>query len=64
MQRTKTVNGHPPGLLGRLAGRFHSYFAYAQAKRSLSALDDHLLRDLGISRGEIDFVVRSPERRP
>ena len=64
MQRTKTVNGQTPGLFGKLAGRVHSYFAYERAKRSLNALDDHLLRDLGISRGEIDFVIRRPGRRP
>ena len=63
MQRTKTVNGQPPGLLGKLAGSFHDYVAYARARRSLNALDDHLLSDLGVSRGEIDFVIRGPERR-
>lgn len=62
MQRTKTHHRRAPGLLGRLAGRIHDHFALARARRSLSALDDHMLRDLGISRGEIDFVIQGRGR--
>jgi uncharacterized protein YjiS (DUF1127 family) len=48
--------------LGRLAGRIHDHFVHARVRRSLSALDDHMLRDLGISRGEIDFVIQGRGR--
>lgn len=33
------------------------------AKRRLMALDDRMLRDIGVPRDEIDFVVKSELRR-
>ena len=34
------------------------YFRLRAAERELSALDDHLLADIGISRGDIHYRVR------
>ena len=33
------------------------------ARRALMQLDDHLLRDIGLNRGEIDAVVRQLGQR-
>ena len=33
------------------------------ARRTLMQLDDHLLRDIGLNRGEIDAVVRQLRSR-
>lgn len=62
MHRAKTLTGVAPGLIGRLIGRFHDHLAHSRARQSLSALDDHMLRDLGIARSEIDAVIRSGRR--
>jgi len=42
--------------LGRRLGRAHQR---AKARRELEGLDDHMLRDLGITRDDIDNVVRN-----
>ena len=39
-------------LFGRLAGRFHRYLALRKSRRQLRDLDDYLLRDIGLTRGD------------
>jgi uncharacterized protein YjiS (DUF1127 family) len=54
------------GLLSRLVVRpFASWRARQLALEELSALDDHMLADIGISRGEIPGIVtgKLPPRR-
>jgi len=54
------------GLLNRLVVRpFASWRARQLALEELSALDDHMLADIGISRGEIPGIVsgKLPPRR-
>lgn len=47
---------------GRALGRWHRR---AATRRELARLDDHLLRDIGLSRGDIDRVAREmAEREP
>ena len=58
MHRAKTVDGVTAGLVARLAKRICMHMAQWKASRSLAALDDHLLRDLGLSRADIDYVIR------
>jgi uncharacterized protein YjiS (DUF1127 family) len=62
MYRAKILTGVAPGLLGRLTGRFRDHFAHSRTRESLSALDDHMLRDLGIQRSEIDDVIKGGRR--
>lgn len=62
MRRFKTFDNIAPGLVVRLAKRFNTHLSRVSARRGLGALDDHLLRDLGISRAEIDQVIRSGRR--
>jgi uncharacterized protein YjiS (DUF1127 family) len=62
MRRFKTFDNIAPGLVLRLAKRFNTHVSVVRARRSLGALDDHLLRDLGIARAEIDHVIRSGRR--
>lgn len=45
-------------LLGRLAMTTIRAFRRRRATYALHQLPDHLLRDIGISRGEIDHAVR------
>ncbi len=49
------------GLLARLQTALNA-FAARRAARELSMLDDHLLRDIGIHRGQIDHAVRFGRR--
>lgn len=44
-------------LFGRLAGRFHRYMALRRTRRQLRDLDDYMLRDIGLTRGDLDFVA-------
>jgi uncharacterized protein YjiS (DUF1127 family) len=53
MYWTKTLKGFIFGLNTRI----RCHFAQARVQRSLEALDDHMLRDLGITRAEIDYVI-------
>ena len=43
---------------------FRNYRVHRMAERALSAMDDALLRDIGISRSEIGSVVRGLNRSP
>ena len=43
---------------------FRNYRVHRMAERALSAMDDALLRDIGISRSEIGSVVRGLEPQP
>ena len=44
-------------LFGRLAGRFHRYMALRSTRRQLRDLDDHMLRDIGLTRGDLSLVA-------
>lgn len=44
-------------LFGRLAGRFHRYLALRRTRRQLRDLDDYLLSDIGLTRGDLTFVA-------
>ncbi len=41
-----------------IAHAFRKWTAYNQTVRELSALDDHMLNDLGIGRGDIQRLAR------
>ncbi|RWL22625.1 MAG: DUF1127 domain-containing protein [Mesorhizobium sp.] len=41
---------------------FRDYRAHRMAERTLAAMDDVFLRDIGISRSEIGLVVRGLKR--
>jgi len=52
-------------LAGRIAAiwrRQWDEWAARRAARELSQLDDHMLRDIGIARSQIDYAVRRPRR--
>jgi uncharacterized protein YjiS (DUF1127 family) len=63
MHRAKTIDGVMPDIVLGLTRRIHGHVAHARARKSLAALDDHLLRDLGISRADIDYAIKD-DRRP
>lgn len=44
-------------LFGRLAGRVQRYLALRRTRRQLRDLDDYLLRDIGLTRGDLTFVA-------
>ena len=44
-------------LFARLAGRFHRYMSLRRTRRQLRDLDDYMLRDIGLTRGDLDFVA-------
>lgn len=53
---------HLPDTIGLLAFAWSALCRWHRrqaAVRRLNALDDHMLKDIGISRGEIDSLVRS-----
>lgn len=45
------------GLLGRFRHRLHRYLVLSRAQRELERLDDRLLSDIGITRGDIRRTV-------
>jgi uncharacterized protein YjiS (DUF1127 family) len=44
--------------VSRVAGSIAGYFARVQAERQLEALDDRMLHDIGVARGDIRNMVR------
>ena len=70
MQRTSTFTGHRHEQTCRI-GSFvttllHTYVRWCErqaAKHHLATLDDRMLKDIGISRGQIDSAVTTGHRR-
>jgi uncharacterized protein YjiS (DUF1127 family) len=65
------VTGQSPRLGGDVIGVLHGLFSTpfiwlerAQARRRLADLDDHMLRDIGLSRSEAEDVAHTPFWRP
>ena len=56
-----------PTLITRIAdglvGRFENWRARERAYRELASLDDHSLADIGLTRGDISFVLDGRTRR-
>jgi uncharacterized protein YjiS (DUF1127 family) len=51
------------GLLEMYCCAFRAWRERAQARAQLHAMSDRNLRDIGLTRGEIDFVVSENARR-
>ena len=51
-------------ILHHVSDFFSRRLAYARARKDLMALDDHLLRDIGITRDQIDAVARRSLEQP
>ena len=49
--------------LAGLAARVARWYRIRRATRQVMALDDHLLRDIGIGRGEIERAVATGRER-
>ena len=54
---TRPVDRASDGWLTNPIRKIARYFRLRAAERELNALDDHLLADIGISRGDIHFRV-------
>ncbi len=52
------------GLLGRVVDLLLSWADRARQRRHLAGLDDRLLRDIGISRVEVEAEISRPFWRP
>jgi uncharacterized protein YjiS (DUF1127 family) len=57
MTHSNSGVGFAPDFLGNLASRVTSYVKRSRAERQLLALDDRMLADIGVRRGEIQTVV-------
>jgi uncharacterized protein YjiS (DUF1127 family) len=47
----------PQGLLTGLVVKLQGYAEYRRQRRALMALDDHMLKDIGLSRAEAERIV-------
>jgi uncharacterized protein YjiS (DUF1127 family) len=57
-----TFNASPMGFMALALQPWQIFFGAMTRRKThaaLSALDDHLLKDIGISRGEIEYFSRS-----
>ena len=68
MANTTTISSgtHATGgrsFLGGLVARIKHFFEYRSAVNELHNMDDHLLQDIGISRGEIEYFAKGGVRR-
>jgi uncharacterized protein YjiS (DUF1127 family) len=55
--RSRNAAAGPRGLFGSIVAGLRRRHAARQAERRLMRLDDHMLRDLGIERGQIEDLV-------
>jgi len=55
--RTHYHGLHKPGLLGSLLQSYNRWTSQRKAAFHLRNMDDHMLQDIGIERGDIDRVV-------
>jgi uncharacterized protein YjiS (DUF1127 family) len=55
--RLSTQQRDETPLFGRLAGRLRHYLAMRRTRRQLRDLDDYMLRDIGLTRGDLTFVA-------
>ena len=58
--RAAAIKDKPPSLIGRLA----IYYRRAKQRQHLLALDDRMLRDIGISRVDAMFEASKPFWQP
>jgi uncharacterized protein YjiS (DUF1127 family) len=49
-----------PNLLTRIVKKLEAYAEYRHQQRALLALDDHLLKDIGIGRAEAERLAAKP----
>jgi uncharacterized protein YjiS (DUF1127 family) len=47
-----------PTLFKALAEKLQAWMRYREAVKELSQLSDHELRDIGVNRGNIEYVAR------
>jgi uncharacterized protein YjiS (DUF1127 family) len=62
---TSSTAGQRPGLVAIAARPWQmlgNLMLQRQTRTTLSSLDDHLLKDIGVSRGEIERVSRDAAR--
>jgi uncharacterized protein YjiS (DUF1127 family) len=57
------VAPHRPGLISGLIRRIAAMQAQASRRAELARLDDRTLRDIGVSRAEVDAAMRRRFRR-
>jgi len=50
----------PPLSAGRLLARLRRWHRLARHRRQLAALDEHALKDLGLSRADIEAEISRP----
>lgn len=50
------------GSLVRIVRKVEDYLAYREQRRELLSLDDAMLRDIGLNRGEADRIANRPFR--
>ncbi len=49
-----------PGLFGRLLSSLLDWQARAGERHRLAALDDYMLKDIGLTRADVEHEVRKP----
>jgi uncharacterized protein YjiS (DUF1127 family) len=55
--RLSSTQRDETSLFERLAGRIQRYIALRRTRRQLRDLDDYLLRDIGLTRGDLTFIA-------
>lgn len=58
MSTVRPVSKSAPALLKVFSDKLRAWIRYREAIRQLSQLSDEELHDIGISRGEIEYVAR------
>lgn len=51
---------HGQGFIARVMLRFEAYMELRRQRHALMQLDEHMLKDIGLSRGDVDRIVSQP----